>query len=211
MNYLRRYRKQISLAMLIVAGIMALDVIYQVQMHVRWRLWLNQVLTTEHASTQPSAAPGTNQPPGMVEVNASLKRRNIFMEPPPSGHGITLTGVMGKMAIFNNRGGQTFAVEEGKSANGVTVKSITGYEVAIECSGQCETMKLFNQAAGPAINTPMPSPMARPVPVTLPAQVKGRSISMGMKVTTCPSASTQNTAKKQCLLNRNTQPCTTAP
>lgn len=211
MNYLRRYRKQISLAMMIVVGLMALDVAYQIQMHVRWRFWLNQISPAEQASMTPTTASSPNQMPGMVDVNASLKRRNIFMEPPPSGHGIALTGVMGKMAIFSNRGGQIFAVEEGKSVNGVTVKSITGYEVAIECSGQCETMKLFNQAAGPAMPPPMPSSMARPVPVTLPVEVKGHAIPARMKGTTCPSTATSDMKTNQLLLNRNNQPCTTAP
>jgi hypothetical protein len=210
MNYLRRYRKQISLAMLIVAGIMALDVIYQIQMHVRWRLWLSEVSTTKQTETQPAEKSVANQPPAMVEVNASLKRRNIFMEPPPAGHGITLMGVMGKMAIFSNRGGQTFAVEEGKSANGVTVKSITGYEVSVECSGQCETMKLFNQAAGMGMNQPMP-PVAKPVPVTQPVATTSSPSLKNTKASTCPFAATQNIKMNPRLLNRNTQPCTTAP
>lgn len=210
MKYLRRYRKHISLVMLIIAGIMVMDVIYQIQMHVRWRLWLSEVFTTKKTDTQPAVKPMSNQPSGMVEVNASLKRRNVFMEPPPAGHGITLTGVMGKIAIFNNRGGQTFAVEEGKSANGVTVKSITGYEVSVECSGQCETMKLFNQAAGPGMNQPMPS-VAKSVPVTQPVAPTSSPSLINMKASTCPFSTTKNIKFNPRLLNRNTQPCTTAP
>lgn len=199
MNYLRRYKKQLSLAMLIIAGLMAVDVIYQIQMHVRWRLWLGEVLAAKQTQTQPATQVAPN---AVGDIHASLKRRNIFIEPPPTGHGITLAGVMGKMAIFNNRGGQTFTVEEGKSANGVTVKSITGYEVSVECNGGCEMMKLFQQAAGP----PVPPPGSAPPG---PPPVQGPRPSMEIKSN--QETTTQQVKEIQGSLNRDTQPCTTAP
>jgi hypothetical protein len=199
--------------MLIIAGVMAIDVIYQIQMHVRWRLWLSEVSAAGQADPKSAATQAAKPSAGMVEINASLKRRNIFIDPPPKGHGITLTGVMGKMAIFNNRGGQTFSVEEGKSGNGVTVKSIRNYEVEIECGGKCETMKLFGQGARPMMSspTPMPGPGARPMAGPMPGMPVRGMKQAAMEIPSRLPTTRPNMQNNQGSLDRNTQPCTTMP
>jgi hypothetical protein len=195
MNYINRYKHQISAGMLALAAILFLDVIYQTQMHIRWRIWLPESLASESATTQPTTdsakGAGKCKPPSKPgELHASIKKRNIFMEPKPRGHGLTLTGVLGTFALFNDRGGQTIGIEEGKNGNGITVKSINEYEVTIEYQGKTETLKLF-----PAVNSPGP---AMP-PTTMPVESVHTA---GMK-----------TVEIQTNLHRKgtTQPCTTMP
>ena len=113
---------------------------------------------TQPASTQPTGTRpaggklpvegSKNQSPKPSEVAAAIRNRNIFTEPKPKGHGLRLTGVIGKVALFQRREGETIGIEEGNSANGITVKSIRDYEVVIEYQGKSETMKLFSESGG---------------------------------------------------------------
>ena len=209
MKYYHLYKRQLAMVMMVLTAILAVDVIYQLQMHIRWRLWL-----AEPAATSPSGeASKTNNAANAnaikpVELSKSLTKRNIFMEPAPTGHGLTLAGVLGRLAIFNNRTGQTFSVEEGKSSNGVTVKSIHDYEVTFECQGKCETMKLAVGGSGPMmglppgaipsrISPPLPAPGMKPPIAVLQPSVKNSPVP-------CP---TNNTLP----LNKDLKQCTTAP
>ena len=117
-----------------------------------------QPASTQPASTQPTGTRpaggklpvegSKNQSPKPSEVAAAIRNRNIFTEPKPKGHGLRLTGVIGKVALFQRREGETIGIEEGNSANGITVKSIRDYEVVIEYQGKSETMKLFSESGG---------------------------------------------------------------
>jgi hypothetical protein len=157
-----------SIAVAALAAIMFLDVVYQIQMHVRWRLWIpNSLIADNSTTTKPAATKPTVSPPS--QISASLKKRNIFTEPMPRGHGMSLTGVMGTFALFRNRGGQTVGIEEGKSANGITVKSIKNYEVTIEYEGKPETMKLFSDQ-GQQVDMPQGRPAMGEMP-SLPSNM----------------------------------------
>ncbi|MFA5864578.1 MAG: hypothetical protein WC975_07800 [Phycisphaerae bacterium] len=164
-----------SIAVAVLAAIMFLDVVYQIQMHVRWRLWIPNSLVADNstATTKPTLVP----PP---QLSASLKKRNIFIEPMPKGHGMSLTGVMGTIALFRNRGGQTVGIEEGKSANGITVKSIKNYEVTIEYEGKPETMKLFNDQ-GQQASMPQAQPAMGGMP-SLPSNMSPEDRTRIMKM-----------------------------
>ncbi len=198
MNIFLRYKKHITLVMVVVTAVMILDVIYQLQMHVRWRISLNQPATT----TQPTEEK-KKEAPKPLELSSSLKKRNIFIEPPPTGHGLTLAGVMGRMAVFHNRSGQTFTVEEGKSANGVTVKSIHNFEVEIEYQGKSEIMRFSVGGQQPGMMGPGPSGgpnVVYPAPQTA-----------GPIKTTVFTNNATNQINNELPLNRNVKPCTTAP
>ncbi len=139
--------------MLAIAALMLVDALYQLGMHVRWRFWIAKQALAMHPTTQPSTQPAT-QPSkepkrvGPPEIAAAIRGRNIFTAPPPSGHGMMLTGIIGNTALFSGRGG-TVGIKEGESAQGVTVKSISdAYEVVIEFKGKPETMRLFGGQAG---------------------------------------------------------------
>ena len=166
------HRRILAIVLAGFAGLMLLDVCFQVYRHLQWRSFIPQALAavttqpastqpadTQPASTQPGAGPDRRTPPKPHEVNADVRKRNIFTQPKAEGHGLRLTGVIGKTALFN----ESIAIEEGKSANNVTVKSINGYEVVIEYKGKPETMKLFGDemkgfAAGPPGPPPQPMP-----------------------------------------------------
>lgn len=161
-------QRRISIAMIAVTAVMGADLIYQVTRHIQWRGWISEVHAAAFPTTQPAASqPSTTQPassqpatqaaapappsppkPGPPagaprEVNPLLKKRNIFTEPPQKGHGVRLTGVIGRVALFATRDGGTVGVEEGQSGAGVKVTSIRNYEVVIEYQGKPETLKLF--------------------------------------------------------------------
>lgn len=163
----------VSMALMALAAILLIDVIYQGGMHIVWRRWLPsasaaQPTATQPASTQPgSTRPASSQPetrpkegppgrqgnadrpPKPHEVNAAIKKRNVFMPVPQRGHGMRLTGVIGRIALFQ-KGGQTVGIEEGQSGQGIKVVSIRDYDVTIEYEGKPETMKLFpDGGAGP--------------------------------------------------------------
>jgi hypothetical protein len=166
----------VSMALMALAAILLVDAIYQVGMHIVWRQWLpsasaatpaaTQPASTQPASTQPgSTRPASSQPetrpkegppgrqgnadrpPKPHEVSAAIKKRNVFMPVPPKGHGMRLTGVIGRIALFQ-KGGKTVGIEEGQSAQGIKVVSIRDYDVTIEYDGKPETMKLFSGAGG---------------------------------------------------------------
>ena len=158
-----------------LAGIMLLDVVYQIQMHVRWRIWIPDSLAANTATTKPTDTKPTDtrraamrpMRPNMPQLSQSIKKRNIFTQPGPKGHGVSLTGVMGTFALFADRSGRTFSLEEGKSSNGITLKTINDYVVTIEYQGKPETMKLFNeqgqQNISPSAGGMMPSGSMRPM------------------------------------------------
>jgi hypothetical protein len=84
----------------------------------------------------------------MPVVHADIKRRNIMAPPKPKGHGLRLTGVLGETALFTTRENKTVGIEQGKSANGVTVVAVDGYTVTIKYKDKTETVKLFPRAGG---------------------------------------------------------------
>jgi hypothetical protein len=162
-------RKRVSIAMMAVCGVMATDSVYQVGRHVQWRRWITSISTataapTSQPTTQPASQPAQSQPATqaasrpaverprprggpakapVADIHPILKKRNIFTEPPVKGHGMRLTGVIGRTALFATRDGKTVGIEEGQSGQGIKVKSIKEYEVVIEYDGKPETMKLF--------------------------------------------------------------------
>jgi hypothetical protein len=177
----RERPRQLAVVLAFVAGVMLLDGVYQVVMHLRWRSWLPETLAVEPSATQPSASdsqPASTQPttkqakPAAKQkkpatphkVHAAITNRNIFTQPKPKGHGLTLTGVMGNIAMFASRSGQTVGIAEGKSGQGVKVLSINGYEVKIEYQGTSETMKLKfgGGPGGPSPRGARPGPSRRP-------------------------------------------------
>ncbi len=155
--------RQVSIGALALAVLLFADVLYQTGMHIRWRRWIAETArAAEVPSTQPASQPASQPAPGTQpasrgapppaaastpkpagEIHAALRKRNIFTEPPQKGHGMRLTGVLGRVALFANRGNQTIGIEEGQSASGIKVVSIKAYEVVIEYQGKPETMKLF--------------------------------------------------------------------
>jgi hypothetical protein len=211
MKFFNKYKTHISVAVMALAVLLFLDVIYQTQMHIRWRLWLPDSLVSQSASTQPTTDAakdaGKVKPPSKpLKLHVSIKKRNIFMEPKPRGHGLKLTGVLGTFALFSDRGGKTISIEEGKSGNGVTVKLIDGYEVSIEYKGKPETMKLFkgNSSARPSIPSPPSTqatakPIDKPTPTIMPVEsVK-------------PAVMTTVDNQKNLHRKGTTQPCATMP
>jgi hypothetical protein len=166
-----------SMAMAGLAVLMLADVFYQAGMHIAWRRWLPSASAAAPAATQPaSSQPASSQPASQPasrskdgppsrqaektrsskphEVSAAIKRRNVFAPVPAKGHGMRLTGVLGRLALFQ-KGGRTVGIEEGQSAQGVKVVSIQGYEVTIEYEGKPETMKLFAKGGGGPGEAPM--------------------------------------------------------
>jgi hypothetical protein len=200
---LNTHYRQTSIVMMALAGIFFLDMVYQIQMHVRWRLWMPNTLVADNPATKP-APPPLSRPP---ELHASIRKRNIFMEPQPRGHGACLTGVMGTFALFSGRGGP-FSLEEGKSANGITLKAIKDYEVTIEYKGKTEVMKLFGGASVCGPSGPNgPGPVMPAVRGSLPNQ----PTPPGMSERLHRRVRMMKERNMSIDLNRNTKPCTTAP
>ncbi len=156
----RTHKRGVAIAAITVAALMLADAAYQIGMHVVWRRWLPETMagqnpTTQPAGTQPAATqPADTQPADQAkkqkkkpskppEIDAAIKKRNIFTKVKRAGHGMKLTGVIGNIALFA-KGGNTVGVEEGKSEHGIKVVSIKDYEVTIEFKGKQETMKLFS-------------------------------------------------------------------
>jgi len=204
-KWLNTYSRQTSLAMMVLAGVFFLDTVYQIQMHLRWRFWMPDSLAVSTPATRPAPMPASPPP----QLHASIRKRNIFMEAQPRGHGVSLTGVMGSFALFSGRGGP-FSLEEGKSANSITLKAIRGYEVTIEYQGKTEVMKLFNTPPepGPGPAGPSVSP-GRGIPVNQPAPIKGPAGRSRRSVIVQNRNNLKLSKSKN--LNRDTQPCTTAP
>ena len=185
---------QVSLALIVVAALLALDGLYQLGKGIQWRWWLSSVAaaaettttqpttrsatdtqpttrsatdtqptTRSAADTQPTSKPAAspNRPKKRPEVSAAIKRRNLFAKAQPKGHGMTLVGVLVDTALLQTRTGQIIGLTEGKSGQGITLKTIDGYEVTIEHEGKTETLKL--QTGGPSGGPSRPSP-GRPGP-----------------------------------------------
>lgn len=71
-------------------------------------------------------------------------------EPKPTGHGLSLTGVLDNVAFFRNREGKDVSIEEGKSGEGgVKVTTIEGTNVTIDYEGKPETMRMFPASPEP--------------------------------------------------------------
>ncbi len=114
---------------------------------------------TQPAATQPTPATPTEPPksvkgkppsagkPKPKELHAAIRKRNVFTPHQVRKHGLALTGVLGKIALFS-RGSDTIGIEEGKSEGGVKVVSIQDYKVIIEFDGKTETMELFGGSPG---------------------------------------------------------------
>lgn len=161
-------QRRLAQAMLAVAAIMLVDTIYQFGVHITWRLWIarqTQAIRANQPSTQP-AQPAQNKP---VEIAAAIRNRNLFTAPRPQGHGLSLNGVIGNIALFASREGGTVGIKEGESARGVNVKSINQYEVTIEYEGKPETMRLFPDQRGPTAAPSIPPAGARQVTGVMPA------------------------------------------
>ena len=113
----------------------------------------SQPASSQPAGSQPASAPAGGKQTGRkephpVKIAAAISRRNIFAPPRPTGHGLTLTGVIGRIALFNSRDGGTVGIQEGESEQGVKVVSIRDYEVTIEFKGKKETLKVFDGSGG---------------------------------------------------------------
>jgi hypothetical protein len=164
-----RHTKYLSLVMIVLAAWMLGDGVYQIEKHVTWRRWMPETLIAASPTTQPTETqPAETQPASagdkdaqtkakkapLIEVHAAIKKRNIFAPmPKPASHETKLTGLIGTTAVFQKKD-KTFYVEEGKSAEGLTVKKIDGYQVTIEFQGKSETMQLFPGASFSAGSAP---------------------------------------------------------
>lgn len=118
-----------------------------------------QPTTTQATKKPPATAPADKKNPKKpktpVKIHAAIKARNLFTTPPgKTGHGMTLTGVLGKIAIFQDKSKKQIEIEEGKSDKGIKVKSIEGYKVVIEYKGKEETLKLKDVGGGAASGGP---------------------------------------------------------
>jgi hypothetical protein len=147
---------------------------------------------SQPTGSQPASAPAVGResrkkdvPP--IKLASAITRRNIFQPPRPTGHGLTLTGVIGKIALFASRDGNTVGIQEGQSEQGVKVVAIRNYEVTIEHKGKQETLKLFDGGGmggggGPA--APDAGPEIRPggemqIPEEVRAAMKRMESDMG--------------------------------
>lgn len=158
--------RRVAIGLLVVAGLMTVDVIYQVGMHVSWRRWIGRQAQAMAATTQPSTQPAKDKSGKPPELVAALRKRNFFQPPRPTGHGLSLTGVLGNIAFFTGRDGRTMSIKEGESGGGIKLKTIRDYEVVIEYKGKPETMKLFTGGPMPGA---APSMESAPVAVAVPA------------------------------------------
>lgn len=178
-------RRILAGAMMALAGVMAIDGVYQAGMYWRWNAWIPDV---QAAATQPTdtqaAESDQKKTDGKIELSEAIKKRNIFTKPPDKGHHLQLTGVLGKTALFKNRGGQVVGIEEGKSGHGIKVKSIDGYTVVIEYEGKDETMRLFKDER-PASPPPAPSveaPKAKKAEQTAAGEVQKEAKAESVKL-----------------------------
>lgn len=166
LNWTSKHQRIAALTAAGFAALLLADVVYQTYKHAVWRRWISgnvavaavstQPASTQPAGTQPAGSQPASQPTSApapakkpAEISAALRKRNLFVAPKPTGHGLSLTGVLGRIAMFRNREGKPVSIEEGKTEGGVTVKSIDGYEVAIVFQGKPETMKLFAGGGAP--------------------------------------------------------------
>ena len=160
---------QLSLALVVVVALLALDGLYQFGKAIQWRWWLSRVAaaaevtttqptTRSTTETQPTSKPAAsaNKPKKRPEVSAAIKRRNLFAKAQPKGHGLTLVGVLVDMALLKTRTGQVIGLTEGKSEQGITLKTIDGYEVTLEYKGKTETLKLQTGGSGGGPSMPPP-------------------------------------------------------
>jgi hypothetical protein len=156
---------------------------------------------TQPSATQPAAQPSAAQArPGRparpekpdkadkpVVVSAAIRKRNIFAPPTPPGQPPPLIGVIGNIAIFLV-GNESVGIQEGQSDKGITVKSIKGYDVAIEFNGKPQTVKFVagqgpsapsapaGPGGGPGEGRPMPPPGGGPRPGRMEGAPPGMAI-----------------------------------
>jgi hypothetical protein len=137
-------QRRAAQALLGLAALMAVDVLYQIGMHMTWRHWISKQIHAIQATAPPSTQPaGKDKPSRPPELAEALRKRNIFVPVRPNVHGLALSGVIGDFALFRTQQGSTVAIKEGESGSGVRVKSIDGYDVVIEYQGKPETLHLF--------------------------------------------------------------------
>jgi hypothetical protein len=201
------HKKGISIAAIAIVTLMLVDAVYQIGVHVAWRRWLPEALaarspTTQPAQTQPAdTQPANTQPADKAkakkpskppEIHAAIKKRNIFTKVKPKGHGMKLTGVIGRIALFK-KGDQTVGIEEGESGHGIKVVSIKDYEVTIEHEGKSETMKLFSGSSadrggrpGPDREGPSPASLEAAKTATTATQPSAPEAPAAVETTTVP-------------------------
>jgi hypothetical protein len=127
----------------------------------------SQPAGSQPAGSQPASSPADGKQAGRkesrpVKIASAITRRNIFAPPRPTGHGLTLTGVIGRIALFNSRDGATVGIQEGESEQGVKVVAIRDYEVTIEFKGKKETLKVFDGSGGGGGERMAPPPESVP-------------------------------------------------
>ncbi len=165
-------RSRISIALIVLVALLAADVVYQGAMHVKWRRWMPTTpavakTTTQAAGSRPTttqaATTPASKPAPPPEISAAIRKRSLFAPVVRRPTRPNLTGVLGRVAIFQTADGQTVGIAEGESNAGLKVKSIHDYEVVVEFEGKTETLKLFGEGGGPggpppAVAGPMPGP-----------------------------------------------------
>ncbi|MBP7934760.1 MAG: hypothetical protein KA354_08955 [Phycisphaerae bacterium] len=107
-----------------------------------------------HAKARPPAQPPADpsEPPA---VSAAIRKRSIFAPPRPKTPRPTLTGVLGRVALFRTADGKTVGIAEGESGHGMKVKTIRNYEVVVEYEGKTDTMKLFSDPGSSGSPAPL--------------------------------------------------------
>lgn len=154
-----RQQKIIALAAFGLTLVLFGDAIYQIGLHAAWRRWIPDALATpaatqpadtQPAGTQPSTSPAPDADGGKktdakikpYEPYLAIRKRNVFTPHQVAKHGLKLTGVIDRLALFA-KGDKTVGIELGSSEQGVKVVEINDYDVTIEYQGKKETMKLF--------------------------------------------------------------------
>jgi hypothetical protein len=188
-----RHRKAIAATGAVLTVLVAANLFLQMAGYVKWRRWAADHAVLASPATQPASQPASTQAAASQsaqgkpaekraegqprEADEALKKRSLFAPPKPLGHGLSLSGVLGNMAMFRTRDGKSVTIEEGKSERGVKVKSIDTYVVTIEYEGKPETMKLFDgSGSGPPVVQTMPlpgpgAPPGGPMPMPMPGAV----------------------------------------
>lgn len=80
LKFMRARGRRISIAMILMAALMAMDAAYQTSMHLRWRRWLPQTLAAGSNTTRPA---GTQPAGGQPEAGQRSGRHSA--ETLPSG------------------------------------------------------------------------------------------------------------------------------
>lgn len=194
-----RQRRAVALTAAIATILLVADVGNIVRKHIAWRSWVKAGVPTTQPASQPSSGPASASPESkpskssqsatrsadsksarskgksnrQPEINEALQKRNLFVAAKPPGHGLSLTGVLGRMAMFKSREGKPVTIEVGESSKGITLKAIDGCEVTIEFEGKPETIKLF---AGGMPDMTVSGGMAMPPGMAMPTGPGGPQI-----------------------------------